>query len=254
MVLRSAQFDDLYFSRQDGLAETHHVFLKGNDLPGAWQGSEGQKERFVVAETGFGTGLNFLAVWKLFEERAGQEQALDYISFEEFPLGVDEIRDALSPLFASYRPPLLSSRRRPGSFSFKPEDSGLRRDDGSGDYNVYLGRLLELYTLRVPGFHRIILNERVTLTLVFDDVNAAMEQVSAEVDCWFLDGFKPSANPEMWSETVFQQMARLSNKGASFATFTAAGFVKRGLRKAGFEVRKVPGFGSKREMLVGQFK
>ncbi len=89
------------------------------------------------------------------------------------------------------------------------------------------------------------------MTLIFDDVNAAMERLEAKVDCWFLDGFKPASNPEMWSEKVFQQMARLSASGATFATFTAAGFVKRGLQAAGFEVRKVQGFGRKRDMLVG---
>ncbi|GJL85007.1 MAG: hypothetical protein DHS20C02_07820 [Micavibrio sp.] len=219
MVLRSQQFDDVYFSAEDGLAETHHVFLKGNDLPGRWQGLGDGKARFVVAETGFGTGLNFLATWKLFEETAEAGQALDFISFEKFPLSVEEIREALA----------------------------LWVDEFEGRVENMLG----LYPLRVPGFHRIVLNERVSLTLVFDDVNEAMAQLEAEVDCWFLDGFKPASNPEMWSETVFAQMARLSKKGASFATFTSAGFVKRGLREAGFEVRKVPGFGGKWAMLVG---
>lgn len=209
------QFDDVYFSAEDGLAETHHVFIKGNGLPGAWQGAE----RFTVAETGFGTGLNFLATWKLFAQTAEEGQALDYISFEKFPLSVEEIKEALEPWVDEFQEPM--------------------------------DRLLAIYPLRIPGFHRIALNECVTLTLIFDDVNEAMKKLKAKVNCWFLDGFKPSANPEMWSDTVFAQMVRLSEAGATFATFTAAGFVKRGLESRGFEVNKVPGFGSKREMLAG---
>ncbi len=219
MVLKSVQFDDVYFSAEDGLAETHHVFLKGNDLPARWQGAGEGKARFVVAETGFGTGLNFLATWKLFEETAEAGQALDFISFEKFPLSVAEIGEALLPWM----------------------------DEFEGRVEA----MLALYPLRVPGFHRLVLSERVTLTLVFDDVNEAMAQVERKVDCWFLDGFKPASNPGMWSEAVFVQMARLSKKGARFATFTSAGFVKRGLREVGFDVRKVPGFGSKWAMLVG---
>jgi tRNA 5-methylaminomethyl-2-thiouridine biosynthesis bifunctional protein len=240
-VLKSKQFDDVYFSAEDGLAETHHVFLKGNGLPEAWQGQGAKKARFVIAETGFGTGLNFLAVWKLFEETASAGMGLDYFSFERFPLRTEEIRQALSFL-------LTSPRRAPGSIGIQNDpsmDPGLRRDDG------YLDRLLSAYPPRIPGVHRIEMDERVTLTLIFDDVNAAMERLEAKVDCWFLDGFKPSSNPEMWSDKVFAQMARLSNDGATFATFTAAGFVKRGLRAAGFDVRKVRGFGRKRDMLTG---
>lgn len=216
MVLRSEHFDDVYFSADDGLAETRHVFIEGNGLPGAWQG----QERFIICETGFGTGLNFLTVWSLFEETAEPVQRLDFVSFEKYPLSPDQIREALSV----WR-----------------ETLGDKTD-----------RMLAHYPAPFPGFHRIALSDRVTLTLVFDDVNEAMMRLEAEVDCWFLDGFKPASNPEMWSETVFEQMARLSKPGTRFATFTAAGFVKRGLEGAGFTVRKVPGFGRKREMLVGE--
>lgn len=216
MVLRSEHFDDVYFSADDGLAETSHVFIEGNGLPGAWQG----QERFIICETGFGTGLNFLTAWSLFEETAEPGQKLDFVSFEKYPLSPDQIREALSV----WR-----------------ETLGDKTD-----------RMLAHYPVALPGFHRIALSDRVTLTLVFDDVNEAMMRLEAEADCWFLDGFKPASNPEMWSETVFEQMARLSKPGTRFATFTAAGFVKRGLEGAGFAVRKVPGFGRKREMLVGE--
>lgn len=215
VVLRSERFDDVYFSAEDGLAETRHVFIEGNNLPGAWAG----RERFVIAETGFGTGLNFLTAWKLFKETAGPGQRLDFISFEQFPLGPEEIREALE----------------------------VWGDELKEEIEVLLRR----YPLLIPGFHKIVVDEYVSLLLVFDDVNRALPGLDAKVDCWFLDGFKPASNPEMWTETVFENMARLSAPGASFATFTAAGFVKRGLQDAGFTVTKVPGFGRKREMLVG---
>ncbi len=244
MVLRSAQFDDVYFSAEDGLGETHHVFIEGNDLPGAWQGGERENKEFVIAETGFGTGLNFLAAWKLFEETAGPGQNLHFISVEKYPLSAGEIRGTLGPL-------LPSSRRKPGSIGMDQRmGPGFRRDDEEGRYDIYLEQLLSRYG---PEGGRFEFSPQVTLELLIGDVNDMLPALEGEVDCWFLDGFKPSANPEMWSETVFQEMVRLSKKGSSFATFTAAGFVKRGLQAAGFDVSKVPGFGSKRDMLVGEF-
>lgn len=216
MVLRSKQFDDVYFSAENGLAETQHVFLNGNDLPGAWA----DQKDFVIVETGFGTGLNFFAVWDLFDRTALPNQRLHYISFEKYPLPFSQIRTALTQW-----------------------DSPLSQ---------YFTQLEPVYPLLTPGIHRIVLNPRLILSLIFDDVNSALPEYSASVDCWFLDGFKPSANPAMWSDTVFQEMARLSRSGTTFATFTAAGFVRRGLQKAGFDVQKVPGFGTKREMLIGK--
>ena len=220
MVLRSEQFDDIYFSPEDGLAETRFVFLDGNNIPAAWQ----DKEQFVIAETGFGTGLNFLASWKLFEQAADGDQRLHYVSFEKYPLSRVEIQRALA------------------------------------EWEDELGERLELllaqYPMRVPGFHRIDLTPQVSLTLVFDDVNEALPQLIAPlgVDAWFLDGFAPSKNPDMWTPLLFEQMARLSHKDTSFATFTAAGFVRRGLQDVGFAVEKVAGFGRKRERLVGVYE
>ncbi len=204
-VPRSQQFDDVYFSVQDGLAETRHVFLGGNGLPEFWQG----RESFTICETGFGTGLNFLALLKLWRDTAREERPkeLRYISFEKYPLTPDEIRRYLS-------------------------------------HWVELAEELEMLLAED-------LPLGVTLELVIGDVNEEMPKLDAQVDCWFLDGFKPSSNPDMWSETVFANMARLSAFGARLATFTAAGFVRRGLMAVGFEVRKVQGFGRKREMVVG---
>ena len=215
---RSKEFDDVYFSADDGLAETEYVFLDGNHLPRGWQG----RDRFVIAETGFGTGLNFLAAWKRFEETSTPDQRLDFISFEKFPLDGEEIHLHLHP--------------------WDPF------------FGAHLRKMIRLYPPLMPGFHRLSLSGRVNLTLVFDDVNAAISRIDTKVDAWFLDGFKPSSNPDMWTDVVFQNMARLSHDGARVATFTAAGRVRRGLEAVGFAVEKVPGFGRKRDMTIGVFK
>lgn len=210
-------FDDVYFSAENGAEETRHVFLDGNNLPAAWQG----KRRFCIGETGFGTGLNFLLAWELFERTAESGAFLDFVSVEKYPLTPESIRKGLAPWAERLRP--------------------------------YLDRMLAQYPLRVPGFHRMVFDQRVALTLIFDDANEALPEIEGSVDAWFLDGFTPAKNPGMWTQDVFNEMARLSHDGTGFATFTAAGFVKRGLREAGFTVEKRKGFGSKRDMLAGFF-
>ena len=221
--LISQRFDDIYFSRQDGLAETKHVFLDNNHLPENWQG----RDRYTIAETGFGTGLNFLSAWTLFDETAGAGAVLDYISFELYPLAREQIADALAHW---------------GAF-----------------FGGRLERMVAAYPLRIPGWHRVEFMDsgrvRVRLTLIFDDVNLALPRLTVPggIDCWFLDGFAPAKNPQMWSPVVFANMARLSRRGTTLASFTAAGIVKNGLRDHGFEIRKTRGFGHKRDMIVGKF-
>ncbi len=217
-VPRSDIYDDVYFSKEGGPAETRHVFLDGNDLPRRWQGCA----RHTIGETGFGTGLNFLLAWKMFEQTAPQGAFLDFVSVEKHPLSPDEIRNALKPW--------------------------------ASDLSPYLEKMLGGYPMRIPGFHRMVFDDRVALTLIFDDVNEAFPQISGQVDTWFLDGFTPSKNPDMWTQTLFNEMARLSHDDTVFSTFTAAGFVKRGLQDAGFIVQKKKGFGSKRDMLSGYFQ
>lgn len=218
-MIRSAEFDDIYFSPDDGLAETAHVFLRGNNLPAAWE----NRQNFTVTETGFGTGLNFLSLWKLFEETAAPGAVLDYVTFENFPLARDQIAGALS-LWADF-------------------------------FGGRLARLVESYPLRVNGIHRVHVTPRVRLTLIFDDVNDALPQLTVPrgVDAWFLDGFAPAKNPQMWSDILFREMARLSASGARVASFTAAGQVRRGLAAQGFTVTKVRGYGRKRDMTTAVF-
>jgi len=219
----SQRFDDIYFSLQDGLAETDHVFLKGNHLPERFSG----RDRFTIAETGFGTGLNFLSVWSEFDRVAAPGAVLEYISFELYPLSATEIEKALS--------------------------------HWSGAFGGRLEQMIASYPLRIPGWHRVDFcvdgRVRVRLTLIFDDVNIAMPRMVAPrgVDAWFLDGHAPAKNPQMWSEIVFANMARLSAPGATLASFTAAGVAKDGLRRVGFEIQKTRGYGRKRDMIVGIF-
>jgi tRNA 5-methylaminomethyl-2-thiouridine biosynthesis bifunctional protein len=217
MALRSKHFDDVYFSVDDGLAETRHVFLDGNDLPKAWK----DKNAYHIAETGFGTGLNFLSVWKLFEETTDSNARLHFTSVEKYPLSPIEIREALS---------------RWGE-----------------QFEHRLDRLLSLYPIRVAGPHRIYITDRVTLTLWFGDIETTLPQWTGHVDAWFLDGFSPAKNPEMWTDSLYATMARLSHTQTTYATFTAAGFVRKGLESSGFSVEKVRGFGRKRDMIKGQF-
>ncbi|MCB9965228.1 MAG: tRNA (5-methylaminomethyl-2-thiouridine)(34)-methyltransferase MnmD [Rhodospirillales bacterium] len=213
-VPRSKLFDDIYFSPADGRAETEHVFLKGNNLPDRFS----EQDTFTICETGFGTGLNFLMAWKSF---TGHH--LHFISFEKYPLSRAEISRYLAPLFS-------------------------REDD---EDKTLLDLYLKAYPDKCEGWQEISVTDRIKMTLIFGDVNEEISKLDATVDAWFLDGFAPAKNPEMWTDVLFQNMARLSHAGTTFSTFTAAGFVKRGLQAAGFTVEKVRGFGQKREQLRG---
>lgn len=217
MVLRSDQFDDVYFSAEDGLAETRHVFLAGNDLPQAWA----DRADFTILEMGFGTGLNILVAAQEFAHTAKPSQHLHLISVEKYPLAVPDIRAALMRWADVLQP--------------------------------FLDVMLMQYPLRVGGWYRINLAANIHLTLIFDDVHCALPELDACVDAFFLDGFAPAKNPEMWTPQILDQLGRLAAKGARFATFTAARAVRDGLAQAGFSVEKTKGFGRKRDMLRGVF-
>ncbi|MCG3847061.1 bifunctional tRNA (5-methylaminomethyl-2-thiouridine)(34)-methyltransferase MnmD/FAD-dependent 5-carboxymethylaminomethyl-2-thiouridine(34) oxidoreductase MnmC [Photobacterium damselae] len=222
----SNDFDDVYFSNANGLEETRYVFLQQNGLPDRW--NDFSRRRFVVAETGFGTGLNFLALWQQFKAfRAENPDAtvkeLHFISFEKFPVTLDDLKKA--------------------HLSW-PELSDLAQ------------QLHAYYPPAVADCHRIILEDGlITLDLWFGDIQDCMPQVwtgdEGIVDAWFLDGFAPSKNLAMWNLDVYKGMRNLARSGCTLATFTAAGFVRRELIEAGFEMKKAKGFGHKREMLTG---
>ena len=221
----SDKFDDVYFSNQDGLAETHYVFLEGNQLWERWVNY--QEAHFVIAETGFGTGLNFFAVTTLFREFRQKYpdsplKRLYFTSFEKYPLPLDALQQA----HLAY-----------------PQFS-------------YLAQHLQQHWLNpIQGCYRFHFDET-TLDLWFGDMAENLPQLgdymNDKIDAWFLDGFAPSKNPDMWNEHLYQQMFRFTKPQGTFATFTAASAVRKGLENAGFDITKRKGFGKKRECLSGQ--
>ncbi|TMP28603.1 bifunctional tRNA (5-methylaminomethyl-2-thiouridine)(34)-methyltransferase MnmD/FAD-dependent 5-carboxymethylaminomethyl-2-thiouridine(34) oxidoreductase MnmC [Pseudoalteromonas rubra] len=218
-------FDDVYFSNDDGQAESDYVFYTQNKLNTRLLNHD--RDHFVVAETGFGTGLNFLNTWAQFQRLKTQRnvQRLYFISFEKYPIKIEDLRQALKAW------PDLSDQAH---------------------------QLCAQYPDAVEGCHRLEFDGgEVILDLWFGDVHTSLPKLSYApsglVDAWYLDGFAPSKNPDMWQQSLFDAMAALSRTNATFATFTAAGFVRRGLQQAGFDCQKVKGYGRKREMVIGQF-
>ncbi|WP_166359087.1 bifunctional tRNA (5-methylaminomethyl-2-thiouridine)(34)-methyltransferase MnmD/FAD-dependent 5-carboxymethylaminomethyl-2-thiouridine(34) oxidoreductase MnmC [Pseudomonas akapageensis] len=217
---RSRVFDDVYFSDESALNETRHVFIEQNQLQRRFSelGADG---RLVIGETGFGTGLNFLCAWQLFAACAPKGARLHFVSVEKFPLSPADLNRALTlwPQLAPFAEPLLKQ-----------------------------------YVAVHGGFQRFIFDQgRVTLTLLVGDALEQLPQLDGQVDAWFLDGFAPSRNPEMWTPELFAQLARLSAPGATLGTFTSTGWVRRALKAAGFTMKRVPGIGHKWEILRGVF-
>lgn len=209
-------FGDIYYSPTDGIAESETVFLNGIGAPDCWSG----KPVFTIGETGFGTGLNFLLTWLLWRKTAPGTARLNYVSVEGYPLSNQQIRKALEPFVA---------------------------------LNSVVPEFIAQYPVCHAGYHRLTLDQgRVHLTLMFGDAETMLNRLAAKVDAWFLDGFAPSKNPDMWSDRIYRQLAQLSAPNAKLATFTAAGHVRRGLQAAGFDMQKSPGFGRKKERLTGQ--
>lgn len=211
----SVLFQDVYYSSDDGLQETDYVFLQGNQLAQRWQQLSG--DSFTIIETGFGTGLNFLCAAQLWLQTAPVNARLHFISVEKYPLTLPEITTALATW------PTLSALS-----------------------TLFLKEYPDLTQKNTAFF-----DKRVQLTLLIGDATACLSKMATAADAWFLDGFSPAKNPEMWQPTLFAQMSRLSKAGTTFATFTSAGAVRRGLQAAGFAVHKQAGFGKKREMLTG---
>ncbi|HET8801908.1 MAG TPA: bifunctional tRNA (5-methylaminomethyl-2-thiouridine)(34)-methyltransferase MnmD/FAD-dependent 5-carboxymethylaminomethyl-2-thiouridine(34) oxidoreductase MnmC [Marinobacter sp.] len=219
-VPESVRFGDIYFSRDNGLEEARYVFIGQNRLPERFQ-SVPEAGSFVVAESGFGTGLNFLAtslVW--LQQAPDNHSTLHFISAERFPLTREDLTRALS-LWPDLQP--------------------------------LAGELINQYPPLTRGAHRLVLaGGRIRLTLYFGDVAEAWAQLGFHADAWFLDGFAPSRNPGMWSEQTIGQIRAHSKPGTTLATFTAVGQVRRALATTGFQMWKAPGYGRKRDMLAGR--
>ncbi|MFL0798993.1 MAG: bifunctional tRNA (5-methylaminomethyl-2-thiouridine)(34)-methyltransferase MnmD/FAD-dependent 5-carboxymethylaminomethyl-2-thiouridine(34) oxidoreductase MnmC [Agarilytica sp.] len=238
----SAGFDDIYFSKSDGIAESRYVFLDANNLTERWS-TLTDDSVFSIGETGFGTGLNFLLAWQLWAARESKNAAhLHFISVEKYPLKLNDLEKALRlwPELNTFSEALIKS--------YPPQP------------------MSDIHRLQFP-------EDNISLTLCFGEASESFEQLAPiskagpsveqqnygvgrcapHIDAWFLDGFAPSKNPEMWSEALFSAIKQLSNQHTSFATFTAASAVRKQLSEVGFTCKKIKGFGKKREMLVGNF-
>jgi tRNA 5-methylaminomethyl-2-thiouridine biosynthesis bifunctional protein len=211
----SSIFDDIYFSSNEGVLESDYVFLQGNKLPERFA----EAKNFVIAELGFGSGLNFHLTQKLWQkrwlEKTSSKAHLTYISIEKHPIKIIDLRRIYEQL------------------GFIPE-------------------WLHAYPLPIYGVYNIHIAHNITLCLMFMAANEALQQVQdLSIDAWFLDGFAPAKNPQMWSEDIIANVARTMKAGGSFATFTAASAVRNALVSNGLCVEKIKGYGKKRHMLVG---
>ncbi|MEO0450650.1 MAG: tRNA (5-methylaminomethyl-2-thiouridine)(34)-methyltransferase MnmD [Pseudomonadota bacterium] len=207
------RIDDVYYSVEDGLAETRAVFLNGCGLPDRWE----ERRQFTIAELGFGTGLNFLATWQMWRAHRRADGWLHFVSFEGFPLEAEDIERALQPW---------------------PE------------LNDLTAQLVRAWPPRAKGIRHITWpDERLSLTLHIGLIEETLPQSQFRADAWFLDGFSPAKNSAMWADTLWPLIAERSAEHARAATFTVAGAVRRGLASVGFEVYKRPGHGRKRERL-----
>lgn len=220
----STTFQDYYYNSDNGLQETQYVFLEGAQLPARW--SEHTTDVFCIGETGFGTGLNFLATWRAWDAQPDPKPDLHYIAIEKHPLNPADLERALQ-----HWPAL----------------------------HIYAEQLLDGYPGLVPGQHRLLFADgRVHLDLWWHDATQALQDIGqrspAAIDAWYLDGFSPSRNQAMWELPLFQALKRLSRPGATLASFTAAGQVRRALADAGFDITKRTGFGLKRECISGIFQ
>jgi tRNA U34 5-methylaminomethyl-2-thiouridine-forming methyltransferase MnmC len=219
----SRYFDDVYFNTNGAIDETRYVFIEGNTLFDRFL--QHQHQTFNISETGFGSGLSFLIAWQMFKQFRKQNpnsplKKLNFFSVEKYPLSeLDMLKVHNKVLNGNDSLSLLAQQLR----------EYLKKSD-----NLSLGET--------------------NLLVCYDDISRFPDflvQQNSLIDVWFFDGFSPAKNPDMWSASLFKQCYNLTNKGGSFATFTAASFVRRNLINAGFTVKKRKGFGIKREMLIG---
>lgn len=204
----SLRFDDPYFSLEDGLAETRHVFVAGNGLPDRFA------EGFQIAELGFGTGLNFLVAWAAWQEN-GARGSFHFTSFEAFPMSVAEMERAHAAF------PSLASQAKALRSVWTPNGVAAQFGD-------------------------------VHLCVISGDAREALPAWDGCADAWFLDGFSPAKNPELWGPELMLAVAEHTKSGGTVATYTAAGHVRRSLQDAGFEVTRQSGFGRKRHMTTAR--
>ncbi len=212
----SDTYGDIYHTADGGPGQARHVFLAGNGLPERWRG----RERFTILENGFGTGLNFLATWAEWRADPNRPHRLHYLALEKHPFAAAD----LARVHAAW-----------------PE------------FEYLASALRDAWPVLTPGFHRLeFAAGRVVLTLLLGDAADCLLKLRASVDAFYLDGFDPKKNPDMWSPALFRHCAQLAAPDATLATWCVAGAVRSALGDAGFATEKRPGFASKREMLAGR--
>jgi tRNA 5-methylaminomethyl-2-thiouridine biosynthesis bifunctional protein len=233
----SPLYSDVYFSREGGFGESEHVFLRGNDLPARFMAGRATR----LLETGFGTGRNFLATALFFLQTAPPEARLDFVSIEKHPIDRDDLprlaraqRELAEPWLAGH--PCLEEASRSRLAALQDE-------------------LQRQWPDAIPGFHRRLLADgRIRLTLVWGDARDRLPEIDGTFDAFFLDGFAPARNPELWDESLLVELGRRAARNATAATYSAARRVVDALEAAGFATHKRPGFGRKRDMLVGRHR
>ena len=245
----SIEFDDVYFSNNNGLDESRYVFVDGNKIKQTWKNTN----HIHIGETGFGTGLNFFATWLALVEAVneyGSRQSLSFTftSFEKFPLSKQDLTAALNcwPQIRQQADQLLAlypdtvteditlsfASHGPKNHNETNQNETIQKDSNPDN--------------TLPN---------VTLNILIGDVNERISDLTNQapsINAWYLDGFAPSKNPDMWTNSLFEQMAVTCCEGATFATFTAAGFVRRNLIEAGFQMKKRKGVGYTSKMLIGE--
>lgn len=220
----STRYGDRYASRAGAQAQARHVFLDGNGLPRRWAG----RRQFVIVETGFGLGNNFLACWQAWRNDPQRPHLLHFVSLEKHPLRPEDLAQVVPP-----------------GGSGVDEDPGTRR---------LRAALAAQWPMPLAGLHRLSFDGgRVQLTLALGDARDLVTQLALGADAYFLDGFAPERNPQMWEPNLLRALARLARPHATVATYSVAGAVRAALTANGFTVQRVPGFGTKRHMLKGQF-
>ncbi|SAL41578.1 5-methylaminomethyl-2-thiouridine methyltransferase [Caballeronia sordidicola] len=216
----SPLYGDIYHSVVGSVAQAQYVFLQGNGLPERWQ----RRPDFTVLETGFGMGINFLTTWAAWRADPSRSDRLHFVSVEKHPFCASDLRLTHAATIDDAAVAALSPT------------------------------LADAWPDLTPGIHTLAFDDtRVTLTLIFGDAVSVLPTLQLRTDAFYLDGFAPARNPELWTPALFESLGRLASEGATFSTYTSAGEVKRALLHAGFEYKKVPGFGWKRAMLIGQY-
>ncbi len=214
--IRHPVYDDIYFNPEDGIGESRFVFLEGIGAPDVWHGAS----HFSICELGFGTGLNFCLTFDTWQKTATPDQHLTYTGIDLHPMDLERLRQA-----ADAWPELQPSYKT----------------------------LLDAYPGTDAGMAVLYPTENVTLMLLWGEVLEMLSQMRRRQNAWYLDGFAPQKNPDMWREEIYPELARLSAPDARVATFTAAHRVRRGLEANQFTVTKTKGFGRKRERITARY-